>query len=84
MSDPISEANEFLRAKGYSEAQLAVFSAPLPGRVLLKGLKIVSPFADSAETVLRVVREHVPPLEELGRRTLTPVELRERLGGGSA
>ena len=76
----IDEANEALRAKGYREAQLAVFAAPLPGRALLKGLKIVSPFADSAETILHVARELVPPADELGRRSLTPRELRERLG----
>jgi hypothetical protein len=72
----IDEATEALRAKGYSAAQLGVFVAPLPGRVLLKGNKIVSPFSDSAETVARVVRDCVPGLEELGRRRLTPHELR--------
>lgn len=75
----IEEANEALRAKGYSEAQLAVFAAPLPGRALLKGNRILSPFSDSPETVLRAVRECVPALEELGRRTLTPHELRNCL-----
>ena len=72
----IDEANEILRAKGYSEAHLSAVAAPLPGRVLLKGTKIVSPFSDSAETVLRAVRDCVPTAEELGRRTLTPHELR--------
>ncbi|HKP18952.1 MAG TPA: hypothetical protein VJT84_10760 [Gaiellaceae bacterium] len=75
----IDEANELLRAKGYSEAHLAAFAAPLPGRVLLKGTKILSPFADSAETVLQAVRDCVPSAEELGRRTLTPHELRDCL-----
>jgi hypothetical protein len=72
----IAEANEALRTKGYSEAQLGVHSAPLPGRALLKGNKIVSPFADSEETVVRVVHDCVPTLEELGKRRLTPHELR--------
>ncbi len=72
----IDAANEALRAKGYSKAQLAVFAAPLPGRALLKGNKIVSPFSDSQETVTRVAREAVPALEELGRRRITPHELR--------
>lgn len=72
----IDAANEALRAKGYSAAQLAVFAAPLPGRALLKGNKIVSPFSDSQETVSRVAREAVPTLDELGRRRITPHELR--------
>ena len=72
----IDEANEILRAKGYSAAHLNASAAPLPGKVLLKGTKILSPFSDTAETVLRVVREAVPPADELGRRTLTPHELR--------
>jgi hypothetical protein len=75
----IDEANELLRAKGYSPAHLSAVAAPLPGRVLLKGTKILSPFSDSPETVLRVVRDFVPTAEELGRRLLTPHELRERL-----
>jgi hypothetical protein len=75
----IDEANEALRAKGYSEAQLAAYDAPLPGRALLKGNKIVSPFADSPDVVLRVARDLVPPLADLGRRTLTPHELRAGL-----
>ncbi len=75
----IDEANAILRAKGYSEAHLAAFAAPLPGRVLLKGTKILSPFSDSPETVLRVARELVPSAEELGRRLLTPHELRAGL-----
>jgi hypothetical protein len=78
----IDEANEALRAKGYSAGQLAAVAAPLPGRVLLKGTKILSPFSDSPETVLRVARELVPSAEELGRRTLRPHELRAGLGQG--
>jgi hypothetical protein len=72
----IDEANEILRTKGYSEAHLNAIAAPMPGRVLLKGTKILSPFADSPETVLRAVRDCVPPADELGRRQLTPHELR--------
>ena len=72
----IDETNEILRAKGYSAAQLNAIAAPLPGKALLKGTKILSPFADTPETVLRVAREAVPSAEELGRRTLTPHELR--------
>jgi hypothetical protein len=75
----IDEANEVLRGKGYSEAQLAAHAAPLPGRALLKGNKILSPFSDSPETILRVARDFVPPAVELGRRMLTPHELRDRL-----
>ena len=33
---------------------------PMPGRVLLKGSKIVSPFSDSPDIVLEVVRDLVP------------------------
>jgi hypothetical protein len=72
----VAETNEILREKGYKELQLGAYAAPLPGRVLLKGSKILSPFADSADTVLQVVREAVPPAEELGQRMLTPQELR--------
>ncbi len=72
----IDETNEILRAKGYSAAQLNAIAAPLPGKVLLKGTKILSPFSDTAETVLRVARDAVPSADELGRRTLTPHELR--------
>jgi hypothetical protein len=75
----IEEANELLRAKGYSAAHLNAIGAPLPGKALLKGTKILSPFSDSPETVLRVVRDCVPSAEELGRRTLTPHELRDCL-----
>jgi hypothetical protein len=75
----IGEANAALRAKGYSEAQLAAYDAPLPGKALLKGNKIVSPFADSPEVVVRVARDLVPAASELGRRQLTPHELRDGL-----
>jgi hypothetical protein len=75
----IDEANEALREKGYGAAHLIVISSPLPGKALLKGTKILSPFADSPETVLRAVRDCVPSAEELGRRTLTPHELRDCL-----
>ncbi len=44
-------------------------------------MKITSPFADSPETVLRAVEECVPALEELGKRSLTPHELRGCLEG---
>jgi hypothetical protein len=72
----IDEANEILREKGYSAAHLQAVAAPLPGKVLLKGTKILSPFSDTPETVLHIVREAVPSADDLGRRTLTPHELR--------
>ena len=75
----IDRANAALRAKGYSEAQLVAVVSPLPGRVLLKGNKIRSPFADSEETVYYVAENCVPTLDELARRTLTPHELRSCL-----
>ena len=75
----VDEANEILRAKGYSEAHLHAIEAPLPGKVLLKGTKILSPFSDTPEVVLRAVRDCVPSAEELGRRQLTPHELRDCL-----
>jgi hypothetical protein len=75
-ANPVAEANEVLQARGYREPQLAVHVSPLPGKVLLKGTKIVSPFADTADVVLQVVRERVPSAEELGARLLTPSELR--------
>jgi hypothetical protein len=75
-ANPIGEANEILRGKGYREAHLAVFATPLPTKALIKGTKIGSPFADSPETVLRAVRDCVPPADELGRHTITPTELR--------
>ena len=83
MADAVARANELLQEKGYREAQLGVHAAPLPGRALLKGMKITSPFADSPETVLRAVEGCVPTLEELGKRALTPHELRACLEGAS-
>ena len=81
MSEAVDQANAVLREKGYKEAQLAVFTTPLPSKALLKGAKIVSPFSDAPETVLRAVSECVPLADELGRRQLTPHELRACLGG---
>jgi hypothetical protein len=76
VSGPIDEANEILQAKGYKPAQLAAFATALPTKALLKGPRIVSPFSDSPETVLRVVRDCVRPAAELGTRQITPQELR--------
>jgi hypothetical protein len=76
-ADPVADANSILVDRGYREPQLAVHVSPMPGRVLLKGTKIVSPLADAPDFVLRVVRDRVPPLSELGDRTLTPQELRD-------
>jgi hypothetical protein len=81
VSDEVDRANELLRAKGYKEAQLAAFTTPLSTKALLKGSKIVSPFADTPETVLRVVADCIPGVDELGRRQITPHELRACLGG---
>jgi len=80
MSEHIDRANAVLRKKGYREAQLAAYPTPLATKALLKGGKIVSPFSDTPETVLRAVSECVPPADELGRRQLTPHELRACLG----
>jgi hypothetical protein len=80
VSDEVERANELLREKGYKEPQLAAFTTPLPTKALLKGAKILSPFADTPETVLRAVERCVPPADELGRRQLTPHELRACLG----
>lgn len=77
--DPIAAANDALRAKGYDERDLAVFATPFGGRALLKGNRIVSPLSDTAETVLRVVGELVPPAAEL-KGSLRPADLRARLG----
>jgi hypothetical protein len=77
--DAIAAANELLRAKGYAERDLAVHATPLPSKALLKGNRIVSPFSDSADTLLRVVRELVPPASEL-KGMLRPADLRARLG----
>jgi hypothetical protein len=76
MTEIAEQANEILRGKGYREAQLAVFTTPMPTKHLIKGSKIGSPFSDSPETVLRAVRDCVPTAEDLGKRTITPHELR--------
>jgi hypothetical protein len=76
MTELADEANEILRGKGYRDAQLAVFPTPMPTKHLIKGTKIVSPFSDSPETVLRAVRDCVPSSDDLGKRTITPHELR--------
>ena len=78
MSDAIEQANALLLEKGYAERDLAVHAGPF-GKALLKGNKILSPFADSPEVVVRVARELVPEASELGRRQLTPHELRDAL-----
>ena len=75
----IDQANDALQTKGYSAAHLSAVAAPLPGKVLLKGTKILSPFSDTEEVVLRVARDFVPTADELGRRTLTPHEIRDWL-----
>ena len=77
----INQANDALQAKGYSAAHLSAVAAPLPGKVLLKGTKILSPFSDTEEVVVRVARDFIPAAEELGRRTLTPHEIRDWLEG---
>ena len=76
--DAIAAANALLRDKGYAERDLAVHPG-LRGKALLKGNKIVSPFSDDGELVLRVVRELVPAEAELGHRMLRPADLRARL-----
>ena len=43
----IDEANEILRAKGYSQAHLAPSRRRCRASVLLKGTKILSPFSDT-------------------------------------
>lgn len=79
MNAQIDEANALLREKGYRERELGVFPTPMgPDRALLKGDRILSPFSDSAETVLRVVRELVPPAGEL-KGTIRPTDLRRSL-----
>ena len=75
MTDPIATANAVLREKGYAERDLGVHAGPR-GKALLKGNKIISPFSDDAELVLRVVRDLVPPDAELGSMLLRPGELR--------
>ncbi len=76
--DAISSANALLREKGYVERDLAVHAGPR-GKALLKGNKIISPFSDDAELVLRVARELVPPAVELGNKVIRPADLRARL-----
>lgn len=75
----IAAANEALRAKGYAARDLAVHATQMPSKALLKGNRIVSPFADTAETLLRVAEELVPPAAEL-KGMLRPADLRARLG----
>jgi hypothetical protein len=77
--DPIAAANALLREKGYGERDLAVHPTPHGAdRALLKGAKILSPLSDDAATVLRIVRELVPPSAELIGQ-LRPAELRRLL-----
>jgi len=76
--DAIATANALLRERGYGERDLGVHAGPR-GKALLKGNKILSPFSDDAELVLRVVRDLVPTEAELGHRTLRPAELRALL-----
>ncbi len=76
--DAIAAANDVLRDKGYVERDLAVHPGPR-GKALLKGNKIISPFSDDAELVLRVVSELVPTDAELGSKLLRPADLRAKL-----
>jgi hypothetical protein len=76
--DAIAAANALLQSKGYSARDLAVHPG-LRSKALLKGNRIVSPFSDDAELVLRVVRDLVPAETELGHRLLRPAELRSQL-----
>jgi hypothetical protein len=78
-ADPVATANALLREKGYADRDLAVHPGPR-GKALLKGNKIISPFSDDGELVLRVVRDLVPPDAELGNRLLRPADLRAALG----
>jgi hypothetical protein len=77
--DPIAVANDLLRSQGYAERDLAVHAGPR-GRALLKGNKIISPFSDDAELVLRVVQDLVPSADALGNKVLRPADLRAALG----
>ena len=76
--DPVGDANALLRERGYAERDLAVHAGPR-GKALLKGNKILSPFSDDAELVLRVVEELVPTDAELGHKLLRPADLRAQL-----
>lgn len=78
-ADAVETANVLLREKGYAERDLAVHAGPR-GKALLKGNKIISPFSDDAELVLRVVRDLVPLDAALGHRLLRPADLRAELG----
>ena len=78
VADPIAAANAALRDKGYAERDLVVQPGPR-GKALLKGNKILSPFADDAALVLRVVHELVPTDADLGTKVLRPAELRAGL-----
>jgi hypothetical protein len=78
--DVIAAANALLREKGYAVRDLAVHPGPR-GRALLKGNKIISPFSDDADLVLRVVCELVPTDAELRSRMLRPADLRALLTG---
>ena len=77
-TDPVSIANALLHEKGYAGRDLGVHAGPR-GKALLKGNKIISPFSDDAELVLRVVRDLVPLDAELGNRLLRPADLRAAL-----
>jgi hypothetical protein len=76
--DPIAAANALLQEKGYAERDLAVHAGPR-GKALLKGNRILSPFADDAAVVLAVVAELIPPDGELGGKVLRPAELRANI-----
>ena len=76
--DAISTANALLREKGYVERDLAVHAGPR-GKALLKGNKIISPFSDDAELVLRVARELVPTCGRARPQLIRPADLRARL-----
>ena len=77
----IDQANDALQAKGYSAAHLSAVAAPLPGKVLLKGTKILSPFSDTEEVVVRVARDFVP--SGSGARAADADSARDsRLAGG--
>lgn len=77
-TDAVATANVLLREKGYADRDLAVHPGPR-GKALLKGNKIISPFSDDAELVLRVVRDLVPLDAALGNRLLRPADLRAAL-----
>ena len=77
-ADPVATANDVLREKGYAERDPAVHPGPR-GKALLKGNRIISPFSDEAELVLRVVQELVPAGAELGQRLLRPADIRASL-----